>query len=362
MRDSYVCICSCNSIIIFVYSCHDNSPHPQRKRYYSLPLVGRLVMIKNYAQTPYRMWIWSADFFLCFITFKLMIDLTSYTFIKDRRNWMQIYKSQDSSHILKLWAREPLYHEKCVYDQLRSFDIQLPTIIEYYDDSIQSRIKESFLWEYHFGDLFIQSMQQHWCITDELWNHFIWQTLSHHIAQGSIFPWTIRSSPTANTLRKTLREENRLPQDLIDAFEIKLNQDLYNHPLRWMHGDYGPFNVFPAWVIDIEDSTDSYWWYDAVSVFHLYWYPIKHNILTRTRSYNFTPAQIQSYLAAFSQTHIPLNNPWVFGPLFLYKSIWSCIHDSLERQNHKYPRFERLINAYLDGKNMIEYMIKTFDE
>jgi hypothetical protein len=291
-----------------------------------------------------------------------MIDISSYTFIKERRNGSKIYRSHDHHHFLKIWPSHVVEHEYQENIQLRSHGINLPQVFDYKVDWDRAYMKEISLWPAHFWDLFTQSTLEYGHITDDLWSSYTRQALDHHLHQRDILPWMIQTSPTARDLRATLRIENRLPQEIIAQFQKRIYIDLSHVPTCRTHGDYNPYNVFPNGVIDIEECFDDYRWYDAVSVFHIYRYPSTFEILWRTRPYHISKKQILSYLAAFSGCEFSIADPLVFGPLYVYKSIRSCITDPIPRQDYKYPRFHKMIQAYLDWVNMIDYILDTFDK
>jgi aminoglycoside phosphotransferase (APT) family kinase protein len=118
------------------------------------------------------------------------------------------------------------------------------------------------------------------------------------------------------------------------------------YPTVLTHGDFTPYNIYPAGVIDFETACPAPWGYDLVSaVAHSRWFPADPSC-ERSAQYVFSSERIRDHFARLDAVCRDHGLPPISGArraFELFRGIWACVrmHDVPLLQAWRYERFER---------------------
>mgnify|MGYP000114205768 CR=1 FL=1 len=280
-----------------------------------------------------------------------------YTYIKTRRNGSKIYQAGDGSHFAKAWLHEAVSQEADLYQKLGKYGIKLPTVI-----SVQTIMMEQSFWEKTFADLFTESYSQVNIIQEEIFDNFIVMNQSHLDSQIKLIGENITDKKFASF--DHLAEENRIDPDLIKKAYEKIMNVVQSMPMTRNHWDYNPYNIFPEWVIDLEDW---FLWpigYDTItSLTQNYRFPDEGDYELH-RQHSFSLPQIVSFLTRLSDNAIKINflDKDLFAALFLMRwafvTAWSS--RAPKSQAYRYELFQTLLEKFLAWEDLLHFFLSTY--
>jgi len=253
-------------------------------------------------------------------------------------------------------------HEKNIYELLAKHWVLCPEVITYKIDWNESYLKESSLWEKRFYELIMENKKDSGFFTDELFKKLIHFSKEFITAKQTISIDNIKSNNEDDPFSELIKEW-ALSKEFIEAINDKMHQSLSKIEKVRTHWDFSAYNVFPNWIIDVEDSHINYKWYDTLALlFHIYRFPIKQKS-ERERTYTFTQEQLLYGLKELS-IWINLLDKDIFWSLFLYR--WMRAVQKMDEtpllKEYRYKLFEKIGMMYLEWKDIKHYVIETFNK
>lgn len=283
------------------------------------------------------------------------MNLQKYTFIHTRRDWSTLYKSNDSTHFLKVGEKTVIKHEKELYGMLWTYDISWPKIIEYGKHKESYFLKETSLGEKTFMMLLQEENDQE--KRNILINELIKQASTLLSKQSKIID-IVPPRTNKNNAFDEIRDEKLFSKEFVDNREKWTKNILKTVPKTRCHGDYNPYNILPNWIIDLEDSQINYLWYDQISLMtHIYRFP------NEKRTYNYTAEQLKFAYNKRTNEYEVFNDT-IWWALFLLRGARALqrMGKRIELQKYRKNKIEPLIQWALQWKKIFSTMIEAFNE
>ncbi len=292
-----------------------------------------------------------------------MKEIAGYEFIHTRRDGSDLYRSQDNKSFMKIWDHDAITHEYDLYSLLQINNVRVPKIMKF--DKISSdtsRLIEMSLWDKSFKDLIMENTSD-----------------SDIVVPWKIFDKLIESAEKFLNEKRKIDILSLTSQSLNDPFQEVINEWLFdswyikevqqkmedwmrNVPKIWCHWDYTIFNIFPEWVIDLEDSRSHYFGYDIVSLLtHTYRFPT-HQEAERIRLSTFSSEQVEKGLSKLLDTEDFYTDD-VFAGLFLLRWFWAVqrMQKTPLLQTFRKNLLKKVGDIYLSWWDVKKFVLDTFN-
>lgn len=207
-----------------------------------------------------------------------------------------VYKADDA--FIRIGSATKILPDLALHKKMEEFGFPVAKLIAEGEQNGQAYFVEASLGEKHFGKLFAEGIEERGTIPAPLFEEFI--SVSEKLAEAQLR--TAVSSGSFETFAHgvhvdTMCEELPEKADLIQARFEEARERMQAVPFVITHGDYNPNNLYPAGLIDLEDSFYGPYGYDLVSaVCHIDSFPDSHEYEYFAK-YRFTDEQKTEYFA-----------------------------------------------------------------
>lgn len=198
---------------------------------------------------------------------------------------------------------------------------------------------ESSLGERHFGDLFAEDMRVEGRILDETFARFV--AISQRFAEAQLRSIDREKNfdQFADGIHLDILTEE-LPEDAesIRRYFERVKERVGVFPFVITHGDFNSRNLYPAGVIDLEDSFMGPAGYDlATNIFHTRYMPDSPEY-EYFRRYSFTEEQEREYLGAMDVLYARHGLPKLsdyFDDFGFCRAVWMLV------RMHQWPKLQK---------------------
>lgn len=184
----------------------------------------------------------------------IQIEERSFVFVQDQRDKKSaIYKSDDA--YLRIGNPEKILIDLAFHKKMEAQGFPVATVISEGELDGQAYFIESSLGEKHFGEIFAEDVEKKGSISQENFNQFLKVVEQFARAQLKTRSETKGFEEFASGIHLDVLCDE-LPEyapKILAAFEV-VKKKTASLPFVITHGDFNPHNIFPAGVIDFEDS------------------------------------------------------------------------------------------------------------
>lgn len=280
----------------------------------------------------------------------IAIDSVSYEYVVIQRGGLSaIYRTPTT--FLRIGSSEKIRKDLVAHKQMEAQGFPVAKLIaEGSHEGMEYFIEES-LGESHFGNIFKQEIEARGVVSDETFETFIsisekWAEAQLGVALPTKHWDELESGIHLDTICEEMPEER---EQILAAYE-KVKARLVAFPFTLTHGDFGPFNMYPKGVIDLESSFMAPAPYDVGAVAtHLDWLPDSHEY-EAFQLYRFTPEQKKKYLDRMDAVYLRHGLPKVsdyLSELDFLKGIWFVVKlDSTPKlQQFRFNKMRELLKS-----------------
>lgn len=292
-----------------------------------------------------------------------IIDGKTYSHIKTREYTpVSIYRNENE--FLRIGPKDIIVQELTLHKKLLEFGFPVPQILsEEEKDNLYYYIETS-LGDTLLGDIFWEDTKKNGVVADEnfqkllvLVEKFVRAQL-RTVEKGEAF----ESFYLGLHMDYILEELPSLQEKILAGFE-KLKSRAVLLPVVMTHGDFNPYNLFEAGIIDFGNSFDAPAGYDIVTnAYHSFLFP-KEGDFESMRRYEFSEDQIRDYFSLVDRIYIENGLPKLsdFVEDFIFaRTIWSAVR--MQRwpkiQSWRYEKLEKILESYLSGSGDIISIVK----
>ncbi|MEO8065987.1 MAG: hypothetical protein ABI643_04020 [Candidatus Doudnabacteria bacterium] len=277
-----------------------------------------------------------------------------------KRAYKSVYVYRGPNRFLRLGPAGIIDREVKLHRQLYAKGFPFAKIAAKGKIGHQSYFIENSLGNFHFGQIFGSDCELTGNISNKNFTVFLKVILRFVKAQIS----TLKADRNYNNfytgihLEDILNELPRLKTRTKQAIgRIKNKTDKL--PFVLTHGDFGPFNIYPKGVIDIESFFEAPVGYDLVTAVYMTDFFPKKSGLELRKVFWFSEKQKVSYFKAMDKllekNDLPKISSFI-NEFILLRCIWTAarMQNWPKIQNWRYRQFKRLLSAYLSGKDLRE--------
>ncbi len=278
----------------------------------------------------------------------LTVDGTDYKLVDTQRNKTSAIYGGESVFVR---IGEPAKLEKDIafHKKMESFGFPVAKLLREGEYEGMLYFIEESLGETCFALLFKNEYEQHGEISEATFSQFMDVARKFALAQltTATHDQNWEEVKRGVQLERICRELPHLRPQLEERYgEIIFR--LSSASFVVTHGDFGPFNIFPKGIIDLEDSFMAPLGYDTIPfITHLDWFP-DHSDDPYHKLYRFSENQVGEYLAMLRDVYegqgIEINEQLIADFDFL-RGIWFVV--GLEKyqnlQSFRYALIETLV-------------------
>lgn len=227
---------------------------------------------------------------------EITIKGNTFKYVDTQRGGITAIYKNDSSY-LRIGDHDQINKILTVHKKMESYGFPVPTTSDEGRMEGMSYFIEESLGLECFGNIFKKETEEFGQIQNKTFDEFVDVCVRFAEAQLKT------ATPTKNweIFRKGIYVDvlcSELPdkaKKILDVYK-NIEKRLSVFPFALTHGDFGPFNIYPKGIIDIEDSFMGPAGYDLGSVIeHLNWFPdsmdYEYIDYEYYKLYNFTPEQ-----------------------------------------------------------------------
>jgi hypothetical protein len=290
----------------------------------------------------------------------LEINGEKYKLLK-KRIYNPVYVYRGKNKFLRIGSSSVVGRELALHRRLLACGFPLAKILGSGKMGNQKYFIEESLGDRHFGQIFAHDCRVRGSVSTSNFEAFRKVLLKFASAQLS----TRKKSGNFQHFHKGINlhfmNKESPKQRTKTALAIKLMQKkLQKLPFVQTHGDLGPFNIYPKGVIDIESLFEAPIGYDlATAIFMTDFFPVKK--LELQQIFRFTRQQKKKYIDSIDYFFQKNNLPKFSGFLnefILARCLWTTTR--MEKwpkiRSWRFLQYERLLSAYLSGKDLIEFL------
>lgn len=292
-----------------------------------------------------------------------IIDGKTYSYIKTREYTpVSIYRNENE--FLRIGPKDIIAEELTLHKKLLEFGFPVPQILSEGEKDDFYYYIETLLGDTLLGDVFWEDAKKNGIVTDEnfqkllvLVEKFVRAQLKTAEKVGAF-----ESFYLGLHVDYILEELPYLQEKILAGFE-KLKERVSIFPAVMTHGDFNPYNLFEAGVIDFGNSFVAPAGYDIVTnAYHSFLFP-KDGEFEVMRRYEFSDEQLKAYFSLVDQIYIENDLPKVsdFVEDFIFaRTIWSAVR--MQRwpkiQSWRHEKLEKILERYLLGSGNIVSIVK----
>lgn len=279
---------------------------------------------------------------------QITIDKQEYNLVDIQRSENSaIYKN--SSNYLRIGLPTKIEKDLAFHKQMEAFGFPIAKLLGEGDYQGMKYFVEESLGKEHFGEIFKKETQALGHVSDESFETFLNILIKFGAAQLK----TISANKDWESFKNGIHLDimcEELP-DYADRIVARYKQSearLNDFPFGICHGDLTPFNIYPAGVIDLEDSFQGPVSYDLGSFVEIQnWFPETSNDDFH-RIYKFTPAQRTKLIESIDNLYLNAGLPKVSdyaADFDLIKGIWFTVrmHNLPKLQQFRFELLKQLI-------------------
>jgi len=278
---------------------------------------------------------------------QMLIDGKRYDLVKEQRSGLAVYTDGDT--YLRLGEPERIERNIATHRAMEAAGFPVAPLLKSGSYKEYAYFSEVSLGPKTFRILFEEDIVKQGAVSAERFDAFTDVVERYLLAQSRA---VIVPDPVgfANGIHlEIIREE--LPQyrfSLPDKFD-RILQKLVTFPYVLSHGDFNPANLFPAGVIDLEDSFPAPFGFDAVSAISTNeWFPTSSEYEFYSH-YRFSDAQKTHYLAMCDRVSQAAGYPCIsahYDDFAFCRAVWSAV------RMHAWPRlqawrYEKFVKTFL---------------
>lgn len=288
----------------------------------------------------------------------------SYSFVKTRAYApVSVYRYENE--FLRIGPKNILTKEIALSKKLLEFGFPIPQILSEGEKDNQYYFIETSLGDTLLGDIFWKDAQEKGLVSDKNFQKLLVLVERFTRAQlrtaepGEAF----ESFYLGIHVEYIIEELPHLEEKIRAGFE-KLKTRTILLPVVMTHGDFNPYNLFEAGVIDFESMFEAPVGYDIVcAIYHTFLFP-NGTDFESARRYEFSADQITAYFALVDKIFVENNLPKVsdFSADFIFaRMIWSAVR--MQRmpkvQKWRYNKLENILDSYLsENENVVQTLLK----
>ncbi len=291
----------------------------------------------------------------------LKLNQKPYTFINERTYVpVRIYKS--GQEFLRIGPKSLIKKEIALHQKLIRYGFPVPKILRLGLIDNEFYFGETSLGEKHFGSLFQADIKKLGRISDQTFSKFLKVCLKFGQAQIKV-----RTKNNVLSFRKGIHIPQILEELPNKKTQIKkalqqIESKTKQLPYVLTHGDFGPFNIYPKGVIDLEAFFQAPLGYDLVSaIFQTNFFPKTPDYELR-QIYSFSPKQIDKYFQTidrlFTTNKLPRLSEYL-NEFILCRCIWVAtrMQATPKIQQWRYRQLKNLLADYLHGADLKNELI-----
>lgn len=265
------------------------------------------------------------------------LDGKTYEHVKTQRGQLSVYRSDDS--YMRIGPSDAIERDLSTHHDMEHAGFPVPRVlrrgtIEYGDYFI-----EQSLGDKTFRMIFAEDYAELGAVSDMHFNEFVRITESLLRAQLATRGGVLDRDEFAGGIHlDILKAELPAAADAIERrFDAALARTSPLSPVL-SHGDYGPPNVYPLGIIDIEDAFHAPFGFDAVSgICTIDWFPFGDQYEFRAQ-YRFTTEQVARYYAmcdgVCAQAGLPALSAFK-DDLEFFRAVWLTV------RMHEWPHIQK---------------------
>ncbi len=282
---------------------------------------------------------------------KMRLDGREFEFVTGQRDGLSaIYRSADS--YLRIGSPEKIRRDLELHRRMEGSGFPVAALLAQGEKDGEVYFIESSLGDTHFGNLFAEDISKIGALREDLFEQFI--SIAEKFAQAQL---------TTRIEKKHYEEFSKgiwldrlceeLPEyaDRLRTIFKRVQEHTQELPFVLTHGDFNPNNLYPAGVIDLEDSFYAPYGYDLVSaVAHIDSFPSSKEY-EYSAKYRFTPLQLEQYMQRMNSISkdiglAPLSE---FADDFEFcRAVWLAADIPSTPKLQKF-RYDLLIQKFLGG-------------
>lgn len=292
------------------------------------------------------------------------LNLEDYQEVRKRRDNTEIYLAIDQSHYLKAWKKASIRFEKELYEILSMVGFNVPSVLEYKENSDSALLKESLASGTLFADVFEWDFNTNGQIEEIHFKSFIEQVKKHLNTQIQLIIDDKTLTQNVIPVLDSIPDKGDVNYNAMIQWRDYILNNLASLPLVRNHGDYNAENIFSESIIDFVDSGITFLGYDLATAISLpLWFPYENEWTYEAhKKYSFTPEQVDEYLKMLdnNKLHIQLSDPQIFGWLVLAKGYRTItrMKNWPEMKKYRYKKYLSLLNEYIQGKDILPQIKK----
>ena len=214
---------------------------------------------------------------------------------RQREDTTAIYKS-DNSYI-RIGDAESIQRDLALHRKMETAGFPVAKVIAEGTHNGEAYFIETSLGDRHLGEVFAKEIEQNESISDESFNEFL--EVVSRFAKAQLTTATETKDFDAfsqGILLESLCEEMPECADRLRTRFEEVKSRAASFPFVLTHGDFSPNNLYPAGVIDLEDSFYGPYGYDVIgAISHIDSFPDSPEYEFFAK-YRFTSEQKQKYL------------------------------------------------------------------
>lgn len=282
----------------------------------------------------------------------LIIGGKLYSFVKTRA-YAPVSVYRHENEFLRIGPENILTKEIALSKKLLEFGFPIPQILSEGEKNGQYYFTETSLGDTLLGDIFWKDAREKGFVSDENFQKLLVLIEKFTRAQ-------MKTAESGNAFESfylgihveyIIEELPHLEEKITAGFE-KLKARTALLPIVMTHGDFNPYNLFEAGVIDFESMFEAPVGYDIIcAIYHTFLFPNGIDFES-ARRYEFSADQIAKYIALVDKISVENNVPKVsdFSADFIFaRMIWSAVrmHRMPKVQQWRYEKLEKILDSYL---------------
>jgi len=240
---------------------------------------------------------------------KIELEGKTFSFVTGQRGGMSaIYKSEGA--YLRIGEEKKIAPDLALHRKMEAAGFPVTRLLGEGVFDGQKYFIESSLGEKHLGELFSEDTEQRGAISENLFESLV--SVAEKFAEAQLT--TIAEERNFNDFARGIWIDRLCEEIPASASKLKerfeeVKRNTQSIPFVVTHGDFNPNNLYPAGVIDLEDSFHAPYGYDLISaITHINSFPDSEEFEYFAK-YRFTLDQISHYLERLDRISVTNNLP-----------------------------------------------------
>ncbi len=294
---------------------------------------------------------------------KIIIEGKIYTYVRIRNKVpVSVYKGEGV--FLRIGPKDLIEKEVEYHERLSHYGFPIAEILGKGEYENESYFIERSLGDFHFGQLFAEDFVKKEFVSDVMFKKFLALTKEYAEAQ---FKTALPEEYNQKDFEKLIQFETVLSEApyLMEKSKTsmrKVHAHVVELPIVMSHCDFNPSNIFERGVIDWERASLAPLGYDIVTnISQIFFFPHRGEYEYMGK-YVFSKEQVYLYWremdALYESQGLPKISLYVNDFIFC-RAVWSVVRmeKTPKIQKWRYDQYEKLIDAYLRGDDLMEFLI-----